>query len=103
MDGKTDSSLYQVMVDGKTFQLLNYISKKQVNIADYGTSITSEYKTVEQLYLYDAKQKKLAPIGRQTNLQDLIGADAATAWLKDHKKPKTADDWESVVRFLNTY
>ncbi len=98
---QTDSSLYLVVVDGLKFQLLNYIYKKQVNIADYGTSVTSEYKTVEQLYLYDVVKQKISAISRQSNLQQLVGEAAAAAWMKEHKKPKSPDEWESLVRFLN--
>lgn len=100
-DNQTDSSLYLVVVDGSKFQLLNFLYKKQVNIADYGTSITSEYKTVEQLYLYDVVQRKISAISRQSNLQQMIGDAATTAWMKEHKKPKSPEDWESLVRFLN--
>lgn len=100
-DNQTDSSLYLVVVDGLKFQLLNFMFKKQVNIADYGTSITSEYKTVEQLYLYDVVQRKISAISRHSNLQQLVGEANAQAWLKEHKKPKSNDEWESLVWFLN--
>ena len=96
------AALYRVLAAGPRYHLLQYIRKKKVDIATYGTTINQEYQQTIERYVFDVAANSLQAVSNKTDPAAVIRHPLLAAYLQQAGKPKTEQDWLALLNYLNT-
>lgn len=100
--GANDSTtIYEVVEDGKSYQMLRYYRKTKTDISMQGSAYQYEYRLSESWYLYNATLHKIASIEKNPISSGIIPPDQLEAYKAGHKLPRKLGDWKKMVQWLN--
>jgi hypothetical protein len=100
--GSHDSTaIYEVVEDGKAYQLLRFYRKTKADISLQGTTYQFEYRLSESLYLFSALQNRIEAIEKNPLATGIIPIDQLEAYKAKHKAPRKMGDWKKMVHWLN--
>jgi hypothetical protein len=71
IDKQDGATLYALLCDGKTFQLLNWEYKKIAEVQNYGGGLTREFALVKDYYVYLPGENKLVELGIRPTLDGI--------------------------------
>ena len=99
-----ENSFFQVLTDGKKYQLLKWQHKKIREIYSYGGRNETEYVNQEAFYAFDKTVRKLINIGNKANnanIKNTLSVDDATWKAYSEIHPTNVKGEKGMITFMN--